>query len=103
MQEKPTEYSYTHKRPELLRISDVVLKLDDGTELPAHSHYLAWVSSKYSAMFRNGPLFGASALKKAVLPLTDCSKATVISLLLIVYQAYPIEHVVGRCQQGLRL
>lgn len=36
------EYFYLHGTPEsFVKSCDVLLKLDDGSELPAHSHYLA--------------------------------------------------------------
>ncbi len=73
---------------------NVLLKLDDGSELPAHSQLLARFSSVCADMHADdGPLSFASCSKKAYLPLTDCSRATAISFLSVVYSTQQFEQV----------
>ena len=72
---------------------DVLLKLDDGIELPVHSQVLARLSSVCANMLDDGPLSHATPLKKATLPLTDCSRDTVINLLKVIYAVQPDKHI----------
>ena len=72
---------------------DVLLRLDDGSELPAHSQVLARLSNVCASMLDDGPLSGASTSKKTTLPLSDCSKATAINLLAVIYSAQPTQHI----------
>lgn len=72
---------------------DVLLKLDDGSELPVHSQVLARLSTVCADMLDDGPLSYATASKQATLPLTDCSRDLVINLLTVVYSVQPIEHI----------
>ena len=64
---------------------DVLLKLDDGSYLPAHSQVLARSSSVFANMLDDGPLSSALAKAKATVPLSDCSRATAVTLLTGVY------------------
>ena len=72
---------------------DVLLKLDDGSLLPAHAQILARYSKVCADMFDDGPLAAASAAEKAELPLTDCSKDTAVSLLTVLYSHKPINEI----------
>jgi len=91
-----TEYAYLAEGPEgLLRTCDVVLKLADGTGLPAHTHVLARYSTVFNDMLDNGPLSCASGMKKADVPFTECSEVEAISFLTILYSASPQQHISG--------
>ncbi len=73
---------------------DVLLKLDDGSELPAHAQILARYSKVCADMLDDGPLSAASAVNKVELPITDCSRDTAVSLLNVLYSpARPTEHI----------
>ena len=74
---------------------DMLLELDDGSELRAHSQILARYSSVFADMLFHGPLYRASHLEKVSLPLTDCSRATAISLMTMLYSGLfqPIHHI----------
>lgn len=90
------EYTYLDGCPdEFVRCSDVLLVLDDGSELPAYSQTLARFSSVCAGMLADGLLSNIGASKKAALPLPDCSRATVISLLSVLHAApsQPTEHI----------
>ena len=63
----------------------MLLKLDDGSELPAHSQILARFSTLFTDMLVDGPLVDASPLKKAYVPLTECERETAVSLLSVIY------------------
>ena len=79
-------YTYLNDCPDdFVKSFDVLLKLDDGSKLPAHSQTLARFSGVCAGMLAGGPLSNISASKKATLPLSDCSTATVISLLSVLY------------------
>ena len=91
-----TEYPYLAEGPEgLLRTCDVQLKLDDGTVFPAHTPVLARFSNVFNDMLDDGPLSCASGMKKADVPLTDCSEDEAISFLIILYSASPQKHISG--------
>ena len=64
---------------------DVLLVLDDGSKLPAHSQILARFSRVCADMLDDGPLSDASTLNKAALPLPDCTRITAINLLSVLY------------------
>ena len=72
----------------------MLLRLDDGGELPAHSQILARYSGVFASML-DGPLSDTSAIKNATVPLSDCSRATAISLLSVLYTgpSQPKEHI----------
>ena len=58
--------SYLDDTPDsFAQTCDVLLKLDDGSELPAHSQILAQFSSVCADMLNDGLLSGASNLAKA--------------------------------------
>ena len=87
--------SYVDDAPEnFAKSCNVLLKLDDGSELPAHSQILARFSSVCADMHDDdGPLSCASCSKKVHLPLTDCSRATAVSFLSVVYSTQQFEQI----------
>ena len=88
------EHTYLADAPEpFVRTCDVLLKLDDGSELPAHSQILCRFSRVFANMLDDGPLSSASTLNKATLPLTHCSRATAISFLSMLYSPQHFEHI----------
>ena len=84
-----SEHAYLALRPDSPpQACDVLLKLDDGTELPVHTRVLA----RHSIFFRDmldlgeaGPLSGASATCKIEVPLTDCPREVASGCLSIIY------------------
>ena len=68
---------------------DILLRLDDGTELPAHTQILARHSKIFCDMLQDdgGALISASALKRIVVPMTDCSQDTATAFLSAVYSS----------------
>jgi len=68
---------------------DIMLRLDDGTELPAHTQILAWHSEMFCNMLQddNGALISASALNRVVVPMIDCSRDTATAFLSAVYSS----------------
>ena len=59
---------------DLVESCDVLLKLDDGTELPVHSQVLARCMPVFSGMVAaGGPLADASAKNVISLPFSECS------------------------------
>ena len=88
------KYEYLEGRPEgCLKSCDVLVKLDDGSELPVHSRLLALYSNVVADMCDDGPLSTATAKKKAKLPLTDCTRAAAIMFLKVVYSKETITHI----------
>ena len=85
---------YLAEGPEGLANScDILLILDDGTQLPAHSQVLARYSKVFSDMLGGGPLFSASPSSKIDLPLSGCSGNVVIKFLSAIYSARPYKHI----------
>ena len=80
---------------EFVRSCDLLLKLDDGSVLPAHSQILARYSGVFASMLDGGPLSDISATKKATVPLSDCSRTAASSLLSVLYTGpcQPMEHI----------
>ena len=89
------EDNYLDRVPENFRMrSDVLLKLDDGSELPAHSQYLDRFSSVCASMLDDdGPLSCASVSEKGHLRLTDCSRATAIKFLSALYSTQQYDYL----------
>ena len=80
------EHPYLADAPESFAKScDVLLKLDDGSNLPAHSQILTRYSSVFANMLEDGPLSSASAKEKVTVPLSDCSRSIAIRLLTMLY------------------
>ena len=57
-----------------MKSCDIVLKLDGGASLPAHSHLLARFSPVFAGMLDEGPLSGASGKSRVDVPLSGCSQ-----------------------------
>jgi len=77
-----------------LAVCDVVLTLEDNSELPAHSQVLARCSHVFSAMLgKDGPLHTASAANKVRVPLSDCTKEIAIIFLSAVYSGKLSRHI----------
>ncbi len=89
------EYSYLDGLADsFVKSCDVLLKLDDGSRLPAHSQILARFSKVCASMLdEDGPLSSASASNKALLPLTDCSEATATKLLSMLYSPQQYDYL----------
>ena len=69
---------------------DILLKLDDGSEVPAHSQVLARYSKVFSDMLEeDGPLNRASGTSKVIVPINECSKDEAIQWLCVVYSFAP--------------
>ena len=64
---------------------DIVLVLDDGVRLPAHSHVLARLLSLFSDMLDEGPLCRASRDSPVEVPLSECSTNEAIHFLSVLY------------------
>jgi hypothetical protein len=60
---------------------DMLLKLDDGSVLPAHSLVLARCSHVLLWHVHQGPLASASAQNKPAVPLMECETNVAIKLL----------------------
>jgi len=85
---------YLAEGPEGLANScDIILNLDDGTQLPAHFQVLARYSKVFSDMLDGGPLSSASSSSKIGLPLSGCSENEVIKFLSAIYSARPYKHI----------
>ena len=86
---------YLAKGPkDLLESCDVLLKLDDDSELPAHSQILARYMSVFSGMVvAGGPLTKASAENVVSVPFSECSVAEATRFLSAIYSFRPSEHI----------
>ena len=92
-----SEHTYLSGPKSLHQSCDIVLKLDDGTMLPAHSQVLARHSDFFSDMLAiddGGPLSGASASKKITLPLKECTKEVTIKLFSVLYSMKACNYLV---------
>ena len=77
----------------LLRTCDVVLKLDDGTEMPVHSQLLARCPPVFLGMLDGGPLSEASASKVVSVPFSECSVKEAQNFLSAINSFRPFEHI----------
>ena len=77
----------------LQKTCDVVLKLDDGTELPVHSQVLARCPPVFFGMLDGGPLSEASASKVVSVPFSECSVKEAQCFLSIIYSLRGSEHI----------
>lgn len=78
---------------DLLNSCDVLLKLEDGTELPAHSQVLARCMPVFSGMVDGGPLLQASPSNVVSVPFGDCSSEEAGRFLSAVYSFRAHEHI----------
>ena len=89
-----TKYDHLEGLSEDFRKScNVLVQTDDGVNLPVHTQILAKHSKVCAAMLADGLLSAASVQQKAVLPLTECSTATAIRLLRVLYSNEPIKYI----------
>ncbi len=73
---------------------DVLIELDDGSELPAHSQILARFSKEIVKMLEeDGSLSSASPSNKGHLQLEDCSRATAIGLMSLLYSPQQYDYL----------
>ncbi len=88
-------YNYLNGVPDsYVKRCDVLLKLDDGSELRVHSGTLARFSNVCASMFDDdGPLSSASASEMAHLPLSDCSRATALGLVSELYSPQQYDYL----------
>jgi len=89
------DHAYLAEGPDnFLDICDMVLTLEDKSELPAHSQVLARCSHVFSAMLiKEGPVYNASAANKVRVPLSDCSKEIAVIFLSAIYSGKPSRHI----------
>lgn len=87
-------YAYFAEGPKcLVNSCNILLKLDDGTKLPAHSPVLARLSPVFAGLLDGGSLSGASREHKVELPMNACSRAEAISFLSVLYSASPDKRI----------
>ncbi len=75
----------------LLATCDILLSLDDGSELPTHSQILARCSPVFNGLGEEGILSKSSSADKVVLPFSDCSREAAIDFLVAIYSLRPHE------------
>ena len=89
-----SEHPYLAEGPQgLLKTCDVVLKLDDGTELPVHSQLMARCSPVFLGMLDGGPLSDDSAAKIVSVPFSECSVKKAQNFLSAIYSFKATEHI----------
>ena len=89
-----SHYPYLAEGPQgLLKTCDVVLKLDDGTELPVHSQLLARCSPVLFGMLDGGPLSNTSAATTVSVPFSECSVLEAQNFLSAIYSFKATEHI----------
>lgn len=81
---------------DLLESCDVLLKLDDGTELPVHSQVLARCMSVFSGMVAGGPLSKASSENVVSVPFNECSAEEATRFLSAIYSFSASEYIDNR-------
>ena len=88
------EHCYLKEGPEGLRQNcDMLLRLDDGSELPVHSSVLARCSPLFNGMANEGTLSRATAGSMVDVPFTDCSQEEAASFLSVLYSLKPYKHI----------
>lgn len=76
-----------------LKSCDLLLKLDDGSELPAHSQILARCMPVFAGMVDGGPLSSASAVNVLTVPFSECSLVEARRFLAAIYSCNPHKHI----------
>ncbi len=76
---------------------DVLLKLDDGTELPVHSQVLARCIPVFYGMMDSGTLSATSVLNKVSVPFSDCSVEEAKHFLSAIYSFRAHDHIDKDC------
>ena len=83
-------HDYLTQGPDdLLELCDVLLKLDDGTELPAHKLILAQRISVFYGMVAEGPLSKATVENVVSVPFSECSLEEAEHFLAALYSPRP--------------
>ncbi|CAL5225856.1 g8639 [Coccomyxa viridis] len=76
-----------------LESCDILLKLDDGTELPAHIQVLARCMPIFDDMLAGGPLAKASMTNVVRVPFSDCSLEEARHFLAAIYSIEASEYI----------
>ncbi len=76
-----------------LESCDILLKLDDGTELPAHIQVLARCMPIFDDMLAGGPLAKASVTNVVRVPFSDCSLEEARHFLAAIYSIEASEYI----------
>ena len=90
------EYCYLKEGPEgLCESCDILLSLDDGSELPVHSPVLARCSPVFHGMLAEGTLVKSkvTAESRVIVPFSECSREEATSFLSVIYSLRPHEHL----------
>ena len=91
-----SEFAYLSEGPEgLVKSCDIVLKLDGGASLPAHSHVLARFLPVFAGMLEEGPLSGASGRSSVDVPLSGFSQDEATKFLSMLYSVTPNKHLIA--------
>ena len=86
--------SYLAAGPQgLLESCDLLLTLDDGSELPVHSQVMARCSLVFQGMVNEGVLLNASAATKITLPFSECSRKEATDFLCVIYSMRSHVHI----------
>ena len=79
---------------DLVESCDVLLKLDDGKELPVHSQVMARCMPVFSGMVAaGGPLSKASAENVVSVPFNECSLEEATRFLSAIYSSQALEYI----------
>ena len=76
-----------------MKTCDILLKLDDGTEVPAHAPVLARCMPGFFDMMDGCPLSNASARNVISVPFSDCSLREADCYLSAIYSFSAHEHI----------
>ena len=88
------DHCYLGERPEdFIKSCDILLSLDDGTELPVHSPVLARCSPVFRGMVAEGTLATAGKGKPVTVPFSECSREEATKFLSVLYYLKPHEHI----------
>ena len=82
--------------PDLVNSCDIILKLDNGTELPAHAQILARCMPVFCDMLDGGPLSNSSVMNVVSVPFSDCSLEEANCFLSAIYSFRAYEHITTR-------
>ena len=94
MIEMEENYGYLMEGSEgLFESCDILLILDDGSDLPVHSQVLARCSPLFHGMLNEGTLSSASAAKKIILPFSGCSREEATDFLSVIYSLRPHKYI----------
>ena len=91
----PSGLGYLAEGPQGFQNScDILLKLDDGKQLPAHSQILAHRIPLFAGMMdKGGPLTKATAANVVEVPFGDCSLVEATSFISALYSFEPRLHI----------